>query len=105
MDVQYLIKRHQTWYVNLRVPPKLVDIIGKQRLQRSLKTRDVNEANRLKHAVVAELQNYFNTVRKALESGTPLSDLSNAARVLAEEVKLGQVSRENNDSVWWADDQ
>lgn len=100
MDVQYLIKRHQTWYVNLRVPPKLVDIIGKQRLQRSLKTRDVNEANRLKHAVVAELQNYFNTVRKSLEAGTPMSDLSNAAKVLAEEVKLGQVSRENNDSVW-----
>lgn len=100
MDTTYLIKRRQTWYVNVRVPPIIEPIIGKQNLQRSLKTRDLSIANRRKLSVVSEFKNYIESVRKALEAGTPITELMHSARLLAQEVKLGHSSKDNNDAVW-----
>lgn len=56
MDSTHLKRRHQTWYARLAVPPSLQAALGKSELVRSLKTRDLREANRVKHAVIAEMQ-------------------------------------------------
>ncbi len=100
MDTTYLIKRRQTWYAYITVPPSLQDIIGKQKLQRSLKTRDLATANRLKLAVVSEFKNYIDAVKKHVSSDTPLAEVTLAARYLAESIKIGTTSRDNADSIW-----
>ncbi len=96
----YLIKRRQTWYAYVTVPPSLQAIVGKQKLQRSLQTRDLAKANRLKLAVVSEFKNYLDTVRKSVDAGTPLAQVTAAARVLADSVKLGTTSRDNAEDEW-----
>jgi integrase len=59
----YLIKRHQTWYVRVQVPKQLWVTAGTRAFVKTLKTRDLLEANRLKHAHIAE----FNRQIKALK--------------------------------------
>jgi integrase len=56
MDTQHLKQRGRTWYARLAVPLKLQSVIGKTDLVKSLKTRDLREANQKKHVVLAELQ-------------------------------------------------
>jgi hypothetical protein len=62
---QYLQRRHQGWYVVVEVPRHLRKAVGKRRLFRSLHTRDVNEANRLKHPHVAEFKQFLHTIANA----------------------------------------
>lgn len=52
----YLKQRGATWYVQLAVPRARQSAVGCKVLLRSLGTRDRAEANRRKHAVLAELQ-------------------------------------------------
>ena len=50
----YLKRRGQTWYVRVQIPPHLwVAAGGKREYIKTLKTGDLNAANRLKHAFVA----------------------------------------------------
>jgi integrase len=91
MYTDYLVKRRQTWYVNVRVPPKLEPIIGKQNLQRSLKTRDLAQANLLKHAVIHEFKSFINAVKQAVEKGEPVTELFITSKSLTEEVNLSDV--------------
>ena len=56
MDSSYLIKKGHTWYARLMVPKAYRKQLGKTKFVSSLKTRDKAEANRLKHAALAELQ-------------------------------------------------
>jgi integrase len=55
MDTSNLKRRKLTWYVRLGVPPALQTTIGKTEIVRTLKTRDLREANRRKHAVLAAM--------------------------------------------------
>jgi integrase len=64
-QTQYLQRRHQTWYVVVEVPKPLRSVLGKPRLIRSLKTQSLQEANQLKHAVVAEFKRQLGVVEKA----------------------------------------
>ena len=58
MVTSNLKRRHQTWYARLTVPPALrARLDGRTEYVRSLKTRDLREANQLKHRVLAELRN------------------------------------------------
>lgn len=52
----YLKRRRLGWYVQLAVPVALQAAVGAKVLTRSLQTRDLAEARRRSHAVVAELQ-------------------------------------------------
>jgi hypothetical protein len=61
---QYLQRRHQTWYVVLEVPKKFRTVLGR-RLIRSLQTQSLDEANRKKHAVIAEMKRQLNALAKA----------------------------------------
>jgi len=49
MDKQYLKKRHNVWWLRIRIPANAKDILGKTELWKNLKTSDLAEANRKKH--------------------------------------------------------
>lgn len=63
MDTLHLQRRHQTWYVVVEVPRDLRPFLGR-RLVRSLKTRDLKEARRLRHPVLAEFQAKIDAERR-----------------------------------------
>jgi integrase len=76
----FLKLRHRTWYVRIQIPQRLWSAAGgKREFVSSLKTSDLNEANRLKHAYVAAFQRRI----KALErrKPDPLADLYEQALV------------------------
>jgi integrase len=62
---QYLKQRGFTWYASVRVPPALEQYVGSTHVRRSLQTRDLTQANRLKHAVVASIKAELEKLRKA----------------------------------------
>jgi len=82
--------RDGTWYARVRVPPSLVKYVGQSHLRRSLETADKAEANRRKHAVVAQLKAELESLRKA-PHGPEERGLSFAeARVLREDLKAAE---------------
>jgi integrase len=64
----YLKRRGETWFVRVQIPKHLWKAAGgKREYVRTLKTRDLSEANRLKHSYVAAFKQQI----IALERGTP----------------------------------
>ena len=57
MDKSYLWKRHNVYWVRVRVPDRVRHIIGKSELSKNLHTTDLLKANNLKHGVIAQLKN------------------------------------------------
>ena len=56
MDKSYLWKRHNVYWVRVRVPDKVRNIIGKSELSKNLYTSDLSKANNIKHNVIAEFK-------------------------------------------------
>ena len=56
MDKSYLWKRHNIYWVRVRVPDKVRPIIGKSELSKNLYTFDLSKANKIKHSVIAEFK-------------------------------------------------
>ena len=52
MDKQYLRKRHNVWWVRMRIPAEDKEIMGKTELWKNLYTKDLAEANRKKHTEI-----------------------------------------------------
>jgi integrase len=105
----YLKLRGRTWYVRVQIPPHLwASAGGKREFVKTLKTRDLSEANRLKHAHVAA----FHRRIKSLEQGDqsdPLADLYEKAIAWrdARERYKGQVTLydEDGEPLWTYDDE
>lgn len=57
--MQYLKRRRQTWFARVTVPLHLREALGRPEIVRTLGTRDLNEAKRKLHAVVAAIQRDF----------------------------------------------
>ena len=55
MDKQYLKKRHNVWWVRMRIPSDAKEIIGKNEFCRNLHTTDIYEANIKKHKEIASM--------------------------------------------------
>jgi integrase len=55
MDTSHLKRKRQGWFVRVVVPPRLRATVGRAELLRTLHTRDIREAVRRKHAVLARL--------------------------------------------------
>jgi integrase len=55
MDTHNLKLRHRTWFARVSVPRNLRPLLGKSEVLRSLKTRDLAEARRRRHRVVASI--------------------------------------------------
>ena len=56
MDKSYLWKRHNVYWVRVRVPDKVRPNIGKSELSKNLYTSDLSKANKIKHSVIAEFK-------------------------------------------------
>jgi integrase len=55
MDTSNLKLKRHVWFARVRVPKRLQPIIGQAEFLQTLNTRDIREANRRKHRVLAEL--------------------------------------------------
>lgn len=98
MNTANLKRRHQSWYARLRVPPALQPVLGKSELVRSLHTRDLAEANRRKHAVLADM--HASLERARMEAALPRDSAEAviaSARRMADAVKAGEMSQEDAD--------
>jgi integrase len=87
---QYLKQLGRTWYVSIRVPRTLEKHVGNTHIRRSLKTRDLSEANRLKHSVVADIKATLEQLRVAHSEDGPghATGLTFAdARVIREQLR------------------
>ncbi len=69
-DRKYLRLRGQTWYVEVRVPPKLRPQLKRARLERSTGTRTLSEAQDLRWRIHAALMDQIADARAAL-TGKP----------------------------------
>ena len=79
MDRKYLVKQYNAWSVVVEVPKHLRAKAGRVRFKKSLGTDSLAEANRLKHAHVADFQRQIS----ALDGG-PSHDLAAIYRDAAE---------------------
>ena len=52
MDKQYLRKRHNVWWVRMRIPAEAKEIMGKTEMWKNLYTKDLAEAIRKKHTEI-----------------------------------------------------
>ncbi len=98
VDRRNLKLRKCSWYVRLKVPRSLRKIVRKSEIVRALHTRDFVEANRRKHAALAEIHDEL--ARIEAKSVMPL-DSANAlletARTLAEAVTTGGATQPEAD--------
>ena len=67
MDQSYLKKRHNIYWVRVRVPDKVRHIIGKVELSKNLYTSDLSIANNIKHAVIAKLKQQIIKARHKID--------------------------------------
>ena len=67
MDKSYLWKRHNIYWVRVRVPDKVRPIIGKSELSRNLYTSDLSKANNIKHSVIAEFKQEISRAEKKID--------------------------------------
>ena len=67
MEKSYLYRRHHVYWVRVRVPDKVRDIVGKAQFSRNLSTKDLSEANRKKHTVIAEFKQEIHLAEKKLD--------------------------------------
>ncbi|MCX2893420.1 tyrosine-type recombinase/integrase [Stenotrophomonas lactitubi] len=56
---RYLQRLGHSWYVRIKVPTSLRGIVKSTHIRRALNTRDLDEANRRKWAVVAQVHEHF----------------------------------------------
>ena len=73
MDKKYLKRRHNRYWVRVRIPKSVVNYFGKSELQQNLYTNDLAEANKLKHGVIAEFMGQFYKAELKLKERTPES--------------------------------
>jgi integrase len=67
MDTKYLLKQYNTYSVVVEIPKRLHAKAGQKRFKRSLETDSLAEANRLKHAHVAEFQRQIAALAKGAD--------------------------------------
>ena len=58
-----------TWYLNIGVPKKYREAVGRKTYMKSLRTKDRDEAKHRKHAAMVAAQDYF----KRRQSGRPIT--------------------------------
>ena len=67
LEKRYLYKRHNVYWVRVRIPDSLRNILGKTEFNKNLYTTNLSEANRRKHQVVAELMQIINLAKRKLD--------------------------------------
>ena len=81
----YLKRRGQVWFVRVQIPKHLWKAAGgKREYVKTLKTGDLNEANRLKYAHVAAFKRKIETLEKSGKASGALDDIYEKALALRE---------------------
>lgn len=78
VDNRWLEKRHLAWYAVVTVPPAVRQTLGKRKILRSLKTRDVEVARARRWGVVKELKAEIEAAKSGRSTG-PRSPLTEEA--------------------------
>lgn len=82
---QNLLQRGHTWYVRYVIPRAYRTKLGKESIFRSLKTRDLDEARKLKHAVLDQI---IKEVEAIIDAGQySKADMIEEASAFAEEIR------------------
>jgi integrase len=88
-STEHLKKRGHTWYVRVQIPPHLWGAAGGRReFVRTLKTRDVHEANRLKHSHVTEFKRRIVALER--ERADPFAETRAAALAFRDAIERGR---------------
>ena len=102
-DTSHLFKRGNTWFVRVAIPRHLQDAIGTRLIRRSLQTHSLPEANRRKHAVIAEVRKLIAETERATgisagtSSGTPVDHILADLRTLRRQRRLQLYSADEVD--------
>ena len=97
MDKQYLKKRHNVWWVRMRIPSDAKEIIGKDEFCRNLHTTDLHEANIKKHKEIASMLEEIQQAKRDYEG---MKDrLSNEFQIskYAENLREAKITTSEND--------
>ena len=81
MNKQYLKKRHNVWWLRIRIPANAKEIMGKTELWKNLKTSDLAEANMKKHKEIVLM---YEEIAQALR------DYEGIADKLSKEVQISK---------------
>ncbi len=81
MEKRYLERRRQGWYVVIEVPPRLRQTLGKRRIRRTLRTRDLQEARHRRWPAVTEIKQYLHDVRRTVDNGGDVLALARRLRL------------------------
>ena len=95
MEKSYLYRRHNVYWVRVRVPDKVRDIVGKAQFSRNLSTKDLSEANRKKHIVIAEFKQIIHLAEKKLD-GT-FASLSKEDQIRELALEFRATSKDNSE--------
>ena len=97
MDKQYLRKRHNVWWVRMRIPAKAKEIMGKTELWKNLHTTDLFEANSKKHTEIGLM---YKEIKQAIRDYEGIADkLSNEVQIskYAEYLREANITTPKND--------
>ena len=97
MGKSYLYKRHNVYWVRVRVPDKVRDIVGKTQLSKNLSTTDLSEANRKKHIVIAEFKQRIHFAEKQID-GT-FASLSKEDQIRELALQFRPSSKDNSEDL------
>jgi len=97
MEKSYLYKRHNVYWVRVRVPDKVRDIVGKAQFSRNLSTKDLSEANRKKHIVIAEFKQRIHFAEKQIDGTFASLSKEDQIRELALESRAS--SKDNSEDL------
>jgi len=101
MEKSYLYRRHNVYWVRVRVPDKVRDIVGKTQLSKNLSTTDLSEANRKKHIVIAELKQIIHFAEQKLDGTFASLSKEDQLRELALEFRpTSSKNLENSDYIY-----
>ena len=101
MEKSYLYRRHNVYWVRVRVPDKVRDIVGKTQLSKNLSTTDLSEANRKKHIVIAELKQLIHLAEKKCDGTIDSLSKEDQIRELAIEFRTSSdKTPENLESIF-----
>ena len=101
MEKRYLYKRHNVYWVRVRVPDKVRDIVGKTQLTKNLYTTDLAEANRKKHKIVSEMKQEIHFAERKIDGSLASLSKEDQIRELAIEFRTSSdKTPENLESIF-----
>ena len=100
MDTKHLKKRGQSWYVQMAVPVKLQATLNRKTIIQALNTRDLVEATKRKHQVIADIMTLFARHEGTVIGWESPNIILSDARAAYRDVTSGELSKEDAHRRW-----